>query len=153
MPEPRAARARQISMSRLRPVAVTAPAVLIAACVSGCSSPVATYSGAPPTVVCGTTLSRSAAGAVVYDATRPSRTISFPTVGNVLYIRVARGCAHGAQVRWTPPSAAHLVRAARAADGLPVVVVLGPRTPHSVFRVIATRDGRTVASIQVHLRN
>jgi hypothetical protein len=140
-------------MYRLRPVAVAAAAVLVAAGGSGCAKAVGTSSGAPPTVVCGTTLSRSAAGAVVSDATRPMPTISFPTVGNVLYIRVARGCAHGAHVQWTPSSAAHLVKAARAADGLPVVVVLGPRTPHSVFRVTATRDGRTVASIKVHLRN
>ena len=140
-------------MSRFRPGAAAAAALLIASGASGCAKPVSVSSAAPPTVVCGTTLSNSAAGAVVDNATRPWPTVSFPTVGNVLYIRVARGCAHGSHVSWTPSSAAHLVRAARAADGLPVVVVLKPRTPHSVFRVIATRDGRTVASIQVHLRN
>lgn len=151
--EPSSPRVRQISVPASRPAAATIAALTIAACGSACSPPVTGYSGAPPTVVCGTTLDRSAAGAVIDNATRPWPTVSFPTVGGVLYIRVARGCAHGAHVHWTPPGAARLVRAARAADGLPVVVILKPRTPHSVFRVTATRDGQTVASIKVHLRS
>jgi hypothetical protein len=112
--------------------------------------PAATH-GAPPTVVCGTVLSTSAAGPVVYDATRHLPTITDETVGNVVMFRVARGCDAGAHVTWVPSSAARLVQAAYARDGQMAAVVLKPRGPHAAFRLIATRNDRTVASATVNI--
>jgi len=118
--------------------------------VTGCASrgPEIT-TAAPPTVVCGTVLSDSAAGPVVFDATRRLPTIRYTTVGDVLMFRVVRGCDEGAHVTWAPSSAAHLVRAAYARDGLTAAVVLKPDEPS--FRLTGTRNGRVVASATVKL--
>jgi hypothetical protein len=120
--------------------------------VTGCASsrPQVT-TGAPPTVVCGTVLNDSAAGAVAYDATRQLPTIKHPTVGGLLIFRVTRGCDAGTHVTWTPSSAAHLVKAADAKDGQVAAVVLNPARPRAAFRLIATRNGRVVASATVKL--
>ena len=122
----------------------------VPALVTSCT-PSAT-SAAPPTVVCHTVLNDSAAGPVLYDATRRLPTIPHVSVGGLLYFHVARGCAHGTHVRWIPSSAAHLVKAAHARDGLPAAVVLEPNGPRSAFRLIGTHDGRVVASAVVRLR-
>lgn len=58
----------------------------------------------------------------------------------------------GVHVTWSPSSAAHLVKAIYARDGKVVAVILRPSGPHAVFRLIATRDGKTVASAAVKLR-
>jgi hypothetical protein len=120
--------------------------------VTGCGpgTPQVT-TAAPPTVVCGTVLSRSAAGAVVSDATRRRPTVTGTTAGGLLIFRVARGCDTGAQVRWIPSSAARLVKAAYARDGRMVAVVLQPSGPRTAFRLIGTRNGRVVASATVKL--
>lgn len=132
----------------LGPAAVVAMSA-VSAGVAGCV-PTAT-SAAPPTVVCGTVLSNSAAGMVVYNATRHLPTINDVTVGNVLAFRVARGCGTGARVTWVPSSAAHLVKAAYAGDGQMVAVILKPSGPHAAFRLFARRDGKVVASATVKL--
>jgi hypothetical protein len=103
-------------------------------------------------VVCGTVLSDSDSGAVLYNATRPLPVIRYETMGGLLYFTVARGCAHGARVSWVPSSAAHLVKTVRAGDGLMAAVVLRPATRRSAFRLIGTSDGRVVASATVRLR-
>ncbi len=120
------------------------------AVVTGCASrgPQLT-TAAPPTVVCGTVLSDSAAGPAVFDATRRLPVIKYLTVGEVLMFRVARGCDEGAHVSWVPSAAAHLVKAAYARDGLMVAVVLKPDEPS--FRLTGTRNGRVVASVTVKL--
>jgi hypothetical protein len=122
------------------------------ALVTSCAPEVKVTSAAPPTVVCGTVLSVSAAGPVLYDATRPLPALPYASVGGLFYFRVTRGCDHGSHVRWVPSSAAHLVKAARARDGLPAAVVLQPTGPRSAFRLIGTRDGRVVASAVVGFR-
>ena len=75
----------------------------VGAGVTGCASrgPQVT-TAAPPTVVCGTVLSDSAAGPVVFDATRRLPIIKYLTVGDVLMFRVVRGCDEGAHVTWVP---------------------------------------------------
>jgi hypothetical protein len=108
-------------------------------------------SGTPRTVICGTALSDSAAGVVVYDATRRLPTIKYETVGGVLFFRVAPGCDQGVSVRWTPSSAAHLVKAAYARDGHIAAVVLEPNGSGAAFRLTATRNGRVIASAIVKL--
>ena len=143
-------------MKRLRKPTVPVLAAVVTMSVgsvgmTGCSSEPQATSGAPPTVVCGTVLSDSVAGAVVYDATRPLRIVRDLTVGGVLIFRVARGCDAGTHVTWTPASAAHLVKAVSARDGQTAAVVLKPARPHAAFRLIATRDGRVVASAVVKL--
>jgi hypothetical protein len=120
--------------------------------VAGCGSSVPQYmSGAPPTVVCGTVLNDSAAGAVMYDATRRLPTITQETVGNLLFFRVASGCGTGVTVRWTPAAAARLVKAAYARDGQMAAVVLAPRGPNVAFRLTGTRNGKVVATATVRL--
>ena len=71
--------------------------------VTGCASrgPQVT-TAAPPTVVCGTVLSDSAAGPVVFDATRRLPVVKYLTVGDVLMFRVVPGCDEGAHVSWVP---------------------------------------------------
>lgn len=102
-------------------------------------------------MVCGTVLNDSAAGAVVYDATRHLPVITHPAVGGLLFFRVARGCDGGTHARWSPSSAAHLVKAAYAADGQVAAVVLKPGGPGAAFRLIAARNGKIVASATVKL--
>jgi hypothetical protein len=138
------------------------PALLVVVTVSAfpalatsCAPHITTINAAPPTMVCGTVLWGSGEAPVVYDATRPLPAIpALPYVGvyGWLFFRIARGCDHGSHVRWVPSSAAHLVKTARARDGLPAAVVLQPTGPRSAFRLIATRDGRVVASAVVRLR-
>jgi hypothetical protein len=120
--------------------------------VTGCASrrPEIT-TAAPPTVVCGTVLSDSIAGPVVFDATRRLPVIKYLTIGDVLMFRVSRGCDKGAHVTWVPSTAAHLVKAAYARDGHMAAVVLKPDGPHSSFRVTGTQNGKVVASVMVKL--
>jgi hypothetical protein len=108
-------------------------------------------SGAPPTVVCGTTLNDSAAGAVVIDAVHDHTTITGPSVGGLVFVRVSDDCSHGARVTWAPAQAASLVKQARTRDGLDAAVVLRPATLTATFTVSARRDGTVVAHIPIQL--
>lgn len=118
---------------------------------TGCANQPQVSVDAGPTAVCGTVLADSAAAPVVYDATYHLPTINSLTLGGVLMFRVARGCNQGTHVSWVPPSAAHLVKAAYAADGQTAAVVLKPSRPHVAFRLISARNGRLVASATVKL--
>jgi hypothetical protein len=119
--------------------------------VAGCADKPQVTTAAPPTVICGTVLNDSAAGAVVYDATRHLPIVKYTTVGDLMIFRVARGCNEGTRVRWIPSSAAHLVKAAHASDGQTAAVVLKPTSPRAAFRLIAMRNRRIVASATVKL--
>ena len=66
-----------------------------------------------------------------------------------LYFQVAHGCAHGSHVTWIPRSAARIARAAYASDGLAAAVVVEPTHPYTIYRLIATSNGRVVASYTV----
>lgn len=128
--------------------AMTAAGTGVAGCAPGGLQMTA---AAPPAVVCGTVLSASAAGPVVFDATRRLPVIRYLTVGDVLMFRVARGCDEGAHVTWVPSSAAHLVKAAYAKDGQMAAVVLAPDVARASFRLTGTRNGEVVASATVKL--
>jgi len=139
-------------MFRITVLAAVVTMTAVGAGVTGCASRgLRVTTAAPPTVVCGTVLSDSAAGPVVFDARRRLPTIKYLTVGGVLMFRVARGCDEGARVTWVPSSAAHLVKAAYAKDGHTAAVVLKPSGPHASFRLTGTRNGRVVASVTVKL--
>jgi hypothetical protein len=157
MAEPACTWPRRTGMRRRWKSQSTALAALVAmspviAGMTGCalSQPQVT-TAAPPTVVCGTVLNNSAAGAIVFDATRRLPTIIGTTVGGLLLFRVARGCDKGAHVTWTPSSAAHLVKAAYARNGQPAAVVLKPSGPRAAFRLIATQSNKIVAAATVKL--
>ena len=131
---------------------ITSVSAMSVFALTGCSaSGPQVMSGAPPTVICGTELNDSAAGAVVLDATRRLPTVRNETINGGLIFLVARGCNQGTQVTWVPRSAAHLVKAAYAKDGQMAAVVLRPAGPGAAFRLIGTRNGAVVASATVKL--
>lgn len=137
-------KARQIITS-------VAIAAAVTACLAGCGRQSVAVSGTGRQAVCGTTLANSGQGAVIYGPTRLKSPVRYVSVNGWLYFRVSRGCAKGSHVTWSPRSAARLVKIARAEDGLPAAVVLKPAGPHVRFRVVATRDGRVVATAVVRL--
>ena len=157
MTQPSCTWLRRTGMGRCWKSRITAHAAVmtmtaVGAGVTGCASrgPEVT-TAAPPTVVCGTVLSDSIAGPVVFDATRRLPIIRYLTVGDVLMFRVARGCDKGAHVTWVPSTTAHLVKAAYARDGHMAAVVLKPDGLHASFRLTGTRNGKVVASVTVKL--
>jgi len=136
----------------MRNLWITCVSAVSVLALTGCSSSEPqVMSGAPPTVICGTVLSDSAAGAVVLDATRPLPTVKYETVGGGLIFLVARGCSEGTRVTWVPQSAAHLVKAAYAKDGQMAAVMLQPDGAGVAFRLTGTRNGVVVASATVKL--
>ena len=87
--------------------------------------------------ICGKTQQAAGGGPEIapYDATRGATTVEFLGTGP-LYFQVAPGCAHGSHVTWIPGSAAHLVNASYASDGLATAVVLtagGDRAAAATF--------------------
>ena len=88
--------------------------------LAGCGA----TSGAPPTVVCGRVLSRSEAGIEVYTiwGRGAHGVVRYPTVGNVMYVQVARGCSTGSEVQIRPAGLLRVVKSVRARDGRFVVV-------------------------------
>lgn len=133
----------------MRPFAyIVAISVAVVGGTAGCAAnePQVT-TASPAMVVCGTVLNESASGAVLYDATRRLPTIKY--VSGYLFFRVVRGCVHGADVSWLPSSAAHLIKAADAKNGQIAAVVLEPSNLHGTFRLVATQNGRVVASATV----
>src|SRR5262249_49188049 len=110
------------NVCRSRVIAV-AIGFAVAAGTTACET---STSRAPPIVECGTTLSDSISGAVVFDATHKLPVSNFQSRDALIFLRVARGCDHGSHVRWVPSTAARRVGVAYAGDGLPAVVVLEP---------------------------
>ena len=130
-----------------------AAVAVLAASAAGCQGTGVQYSSAaPPLVVCGKTLSASAAGVLTYDGTAvPRPTVQTLAVGRVLYLRVAKGCRMGAVVEWLPRAAAVLVDEAKAEDGRAVMVVLRPTAAHTSFSVRGTQGGFEVSGATVRL--
>lgn len=124
-------------------------AALAVSALPGCTGRTDVSNGAPPTVVCGTTLNATPAGAGLVDATRHHTGITAPSVRGLLFIKVSDDCAHGARVTWTPVQAATLVKEAAAHDGLAAAVVLRPAT--ASFTVTARRGDVVVAYVPVRL--
>jgi hypothetical protein len=112
----------------------------VIALLSGCDT--LPTSAAPPTVVCGTTLSKSAAGPFLQDVSRGGR-VKFATIGGELFLQVSDDCDHGAIVTWRPHAAATELLNARAADGRKAAVVLRPNI--KMFTITVSKpDGPTL---------
>lgn len=130
---------------------LAAVAVLVAS-AAGCQGTGVQYSSAAPPLVCGKTLSASAAGAVTNDGTAvPRPTIQALAVDRVLYLRVAKGCQMGADVQWLPRASAVLVDEAKAEDGRAVMVVLRPTAAHTSSSVRGTQGEIEVSGATVRL--
>lgn len=102
-------------------------------------------------MICGTTLQDAGGGAgqAPYYVLQAPATISYIPQTLPLYFQVAPGCAHGSQVTWTPRSAAHLVKAAYASDGLAAALVLQPTGHPKVFRLVVETSRRALRTITV----
>ena len=123
--------------------------VLAAGSTAGCMSHSSWISsGAPPTVICGQTISNTAAGAVVTDATRGSAvTVTAQTAGGVV-LRLSDSCAYGATITVTPSAAMRITAEARARDDRLAAAVLRPIAAIADV-VVAHPDG---TSTIVHIR-
>ncbi len=140
----------------MRVVSVKGAVVLSCLLTMGaCSSPQRS-TAAPPTVVCGTTLSTSPAGATIDDATIDPPVITRTTVGSgyaglgPVFLRVATGCDHGVTLSITPAGTATITREADARDGLPAAVVLDVLS-NAEIHVTGVRDGVEVSSAEIHI--
>ena len=87
-----------------------------------CSGPGQNSSAAPPTVVCGTTISNSASGVGVTDASTQTVTVR-QSYSDAIYLEVSSDCDHGITPIF-PAAAATLVTEAKAKDGKPAAIVL-----------------------------
>jgi hypothetical protein len=116
----------------------------------GAKHPAQISSAAPPLVVCGTTLSTSVAGPVIYDLNGGGvRVITSASVGGFVFLRVAEGCTQGATVSIEPVGAATIVKEARAQDGEPAAIVLMPTSATATVtaQVGTGPTGRFVISV------
>lgn len=109
-------------------------------------------SAAPPTVICGQVLSRSEAGIGVYTiwGRGAHGIVRYPTLGNVVYVRVARGCSFGSEVQIRPAGLLRVVKSVRARDGHFAVVVVKQVRP-GLATITATRGGRKIGAIRIEL--
>ncbi len=114
---------------------------------NGALSPVRVSTAAPPTVVCGVTLSRAASGVTLYDITaagfKRGLIVTAPTPGGGVFVQVAESCDHGSKVTITSVGVLRVIRAVWAADRLPIVLVLEALCPASVT-LAARQQGRVV---------
>lgn len=131
--------------SAIRPLTALALLAAIVTVLSGCDT--TGSSGAPPLVVCGTTLSRSAAGPVLDDVASGGRVESL-SVGGWMFLKVSRDCDHGATVTWSPNAAANLLGTARASDGRAAAVVLRPNENRFT---ITLQEGKRKTQVVVDL--
>lgn len=108
-------------------------------------------SAAPPLVVCGTVVSTSAAGPVVYDIVeRRYPTVTELTVGGFVYVQVSDSCAEGADVNIAPSSAFTVVRVVKASDGRDELVVLAPGS-HPSAVLTASQAGHVVGTLKLDI--
>lgn len=126
----------------------TASLVALLTCGS-CAAHPAGSTAAPPVVVCGTTLSRSAAGPVIPQASVGTVTIRTASVGGLIFLRLNSGCERGANYTIEPESAASLTATATAHDHKAAAVVLAPHAAH--FDVRITHADRTVSTALIRL--
>lgn len=132
-----------------RRVVLTGALVALSSLAAACRSTEGPRSGAPPTVICGHTISTSAAGPVVTDATQPGQiTVTNETVGGI-FLLLTRSCTAGAVVSTTPPTAMQTAAAAPARDGRAAAVVLRPVSTSA--DVVIRRDDGTVTIVHIRL--
>ena len=103
-------------------------------------------SGAPPTVVCGTTLWSGASGAAVNSVWQSSP--AQISARHEAFIRVSRDCSTGSVVTIDPPTAATITATAKADDGGLAAVVVSPRS-NGAFSVTAAQQGHVVGRLQI----
>jgi hypothetical protein len=74
--------------------------------LAGCSTKL-DHHGAPPWVVCNTTLVKSPAGPVIVDATSPTNVLRVEntTLGSFIALLTSRDCHHGATLAIAPSGA------------------------------------------------
>jgi hypothetical protein len=132
---------------------MSAAVIVALAGIAGCGSAVVT-TAAPPVVVCGTTLSTSAAGAVMPDIAngRQVAAVSLPSVGGLVYVKVSDDCQSGVDVSLTPSDAFEIEKSAQAADGKYAAVVLKPLQLVPTL-LTASRGGRVIGTLEIALRN
>lgn len=125
-----------------------------AACSSTGSAPVnvnRATSAAPPLVVCGTVVTRSYAGPVVYDISRRQYPpVTELAVGGYVYIRVSDSCTEGADVEISPPSAFTISQGVKATDGRYELVRMSPSS-HPDGVVTASVAGRVVGTLKLDI--
>lgn len=108
-------------------------------------------SAAPPLVVCGTVVSTSAAGPVVYDIAQGKYpTVTELTVGGYVYVQVSDTCTEGADVNIVPSSAFTVVRVVKASDGRDELVVLAPGS-HPTAVLTASKAGNVVGTLKLDI--
>lgn len=120
-------------------------AALVPLLLSGCAD--GGTNAAPPLVVCGTTLSAAAAGAVLTDATTDV-TVTAVTVGGTVDLLLTQGCDTGASYTVEHGTAHEVVRA-RTADGGLAAVTLEPTS--SSFDVLVRHADGTSSTARVRL--
>jgi hypothetical protein len=129
----------------IRSMTTLALLAAIVTVLSGCDT--TGSSGAPPLVVCGTTLSRSAAGPILDDVSSGGR-VKEQTIGGWLFLKVSSDCDHGATVSWSPNGAAKLLATAPANDGRAAAVVL---RPNETRFTITLQEGKRKTEVMVNL--
>ena len=141
---PRAAGRRAVTQRRWPGLLLCVASIGLAGCGA--------TSAAPPTIICGHVLSRSAAGIGVYPIWgRGARgVVRYPSVGNVVYVQVAMSCSAGSEVRISPSGLLRVVRSVRAKDGHLALVVVAQVRP-GLATITATHAGHTVGRIQIEL--
>jgi hypothetical protein len=100
-------------------------------------------------VVCDTTLSSSAAAAVMTDATGAEAKVSAERVGDVVVLQLSRGCQHGADYSIEPTAAASVAKVAVAQDHKAAAVVLSPKT--ASFNVHVIHPDGSPGLVQIRL--
>jgi hypothetical protein len=105
---------------------------------------------APPTVVCGQTLSTAASGAVVEDVTRPGAviTVSGTSSGGVV-LRLARGCSRGVALQIHPTGTMRIRAAAYSHDHKLVAVALTPHARNADVRIVRPDASDTRVNIRL----
>jgi hypothetical protein len=131
-------------MFRSRRCVLLAAVMLVSACSPHGGDLPGTSSAGPSWVVCGTTLTATAAAPSVTDvsAVNGPVTVRSLTTGGIDLL-LAKTCDKGAQVSIQPPAAGTLVKAAHATDGSIAAVVIAPHQGRFLIRV-QRGDGRVV---------
>lgn len=129
-----------------RRVVVALGTISLALWVTSCGGGTDERSGAPPTVVCGTTLWSGASGAAVNSVWQSSP--AQISVRHEAFIRVSRDCSTGSVVTIDPPAAATITATAKADDGGLAAVVVSPRS-NGAFSVTAAQQGHVVGRLQI----
>jgi len=124
---------------------LAALAALPCVVLAGCSRDTAS-SGAPPTVICGTTIWTAAAGAVVQNVSHGG-SVTHVSAGENIFLRVSDSCSTGVSVTVDPSDAARVVTSAPSKDGKVTAVVLEPR--QHVFTIRLTSPHRPSYVVKV----